>query len=175
MSYNSEYVKRRYIWLKLRALEYKGNCCEKCGYNEHYGALEFHHRNTAAKEFSWNRLRCKSWHIIVKELDKCDLLCANCHREAHADPSLEKHIREWRQIIDDKRQKKPDRQCDRRGCSERSLLKFCSQRCSRLAREVIDWPQNLPTMVKETSQRQVARLLGVSDKAVEKRLRNHHL
>lgn len=26
---------------------------------------------------------CRKWEIVKKELDKCDLLCANCHMETH--------------------------------------------------------------------------------------------
>lgn len=67
---------------KLRAIEYKGGKCERCGYNKCPGALEFHHKNPSIKEFSIAASgNCKSWDKIQAELDKCDLLCANCHRE----------------------------------------------------------------------------------------------
>jgi len=68
---------------KEKAIEYLGGCCQKCKYNEYYGALEFHHINPDEKEFTWKTLRHRSWKVICEELDKCMLLCANCHREEH--------------------------------------------------------------------------------------------
>lgn len=77
---------------KLDFIEYKGGKCQKCGYNECQAALDFHHRNPEEKEFSI----CKRYGYrilserIKKELDKCDLLCANCHREEHFDEAIKK-------------------------------------------------------------------------------------
>lgn len=60
-----------------------GAKCQRCGYDRYTGALEFHHRNPTEKDPSWNR----GWKIdkLKIELDKCDILCANCHREVHAE------------------------------------------------------------------------------------------
>lgn len=68
---------------KIRAVEYKGGCCERCGYDKYYGALQFHHRNPNTKDAAWSELRKRTWTAIKKEIDKCDLLCANCHAEVH--------------------------------------------------------------------------------------------
>jgi 5-methylcytosine-specific restriction endonuclease McrA len=73
----------RWIKRKLKAIDYLGGSCTICGYNKYYGALEFHHKNPEEKDMSWVKLRLTSWNKIVKELDKCALLCANCHRETH--------------------------------------------------------------------------------------------
>lgn len=81
--------KERWKKRKIDAIEYKGGKCERCGYNKYYGALEFHHRNPSEKDFQWNKLRLMSWDKIVKEINKCDLLCSNCHREVHNDIFLE--------------------------------------------------------------------------------------
>ena len=69
---------------KMEAIEYKGGKCQNCGYNKYYGALEFHHLNPKEKDFDWGKLRKRSWPDIKNELDKCVCLCANCHREVHA-------------------------------------------------------------------------------------------
>lgn len=72
-------------WLedeKQKAVDYKGGRCVSCGYNNCLSALEFHHINPGEKELynsHWTFERNK------KELDKCILLCANCHREKHAE------------------------------------------------------------------------------------------
>ena len=46
-------------------------------------ALHFHHRNPAEKDFSISGAHARSWVSISGELDKCDLVCANCHAEIH--------------------------------------------------------------------------------------------
>ncbi len=76
----------RQLKLKLKCVEYLGGCCKKCGYNKCIGALEFHHKNPSEKEFCISRKirRTPNFEkILVPELNKCDLLCANCHREKH--------------------------------------------------------------------------------------------
>lgn len=71
--------------IKKKALEYKGGCCEICGYNKFEGALEFHHLNPKEKDFNISSIRqlSKFTEKIKTELDKCILVCANCHREIH--------------------------------------------------------------------------------------------
>lgn len=68
---------------KKQAIEYKGGKCELCGYSKCEGALEFHHSDPATKEFSLSAGKFTSFSKFKKELDKCVLLCANCHREQH--------------------------------------------------------------------------------------------
>jgi len=70
--------------LKWRLVEYKGGKCEICGYNKVVpGAYDFHHSNPLDKEFEIAAQMSKSWDILVKEVDKCKLLCRNCHAEVH--------------------------------------------------------------------------------------------
>ena len=71
--------------LRLKAIAYKGGRCQICGYDRCIEALEFHHLNGSKKEFgiSYKGIT-RSWEKIKNELDKCILVCANCHREIHA-------------------------------------------------------------------------------------------
>lgn len=69
--------------IKKQCLEYKGNKCIKCGYNKCHVALEFHHRDASQKDPEWKKIRVRNFVKIKQELDKCDLLCSNCHRELH--------------------------------------------------------------------------------------------
>lgn len=70
--------------LKQLCVTYKGGECSKCGYNKCIGALDFHHLNPDEKDFSIGHLKNYSFSDkIKKELDKCVLLCSNCHREKH--------------------------------------------------------------------------------------------
>jgi 5-methylcytosine-specific restriction endonuclease McrA len=64
------------------AVDYKGGKCERCGYDKYTGALEFHHRDPTQKDP--NALKNRGLKALLKEVEKCDLLCANCHREEHA-------------------------------------------------------------------------------------------
>lgn len=75
-------VAKRRRALKLRAVEYKGGKCVMCGYSEHVGVLDFHHLDPSQKEFSIGaKGYTRSWERLRVELDKCILVCANCHRE----------------------------------------------------------------------------------------------
>ena len=69
--------------LKVKAIEYLGGKCVRCGYEGVPAVYDFHHRDGETKEFSWGDFRTTSWEILKAEIDKCDLLCANCHREVH--------------------------------------------------------------------------------------------
>lgn len=71
--------------LKAKAVAYKGGKCEKCGYNKNIAALEFHHKDPSIKDFGISyALDVKlPWEVLRAELDKCSLLCSNCHREEH--------------------------------------------------------------------------------------------
>ena len=66
------------------AIEYKGGECVICGYNKCSRALCFHHVNPEDKSFgiSANGFT-RSWEKTKNELDKCVLLCSNCHMEFH--------------------------------------------------------------------------------------------
>ena len=81
MSY--EHVKKSRQKTRDKAYEYLGGCCKICGYNKYKEALDFHHLDPSKKEFSLGSGDTISWERTQKELDKCVLLCANCHRETH--------------------------------------------------------------------------------------------
>lgn len=79
----SEQVAKRRKELKIKAVEYKGGKCEKCGYSNCINALEFHHKD-GKKDFGIAyKGYTRSWSSIKLEIDKCIMLCANCHREIH--------------------------------------------------------------------------------------------
>jgi hypothetical protein len=62
--------------------------CSICGYNKCFAALDFHHTNSCTKEFEMstfviNACNERNKQILLKEISKCIILCANCHRELH--------------------------------------------------------------------------------------------
>jgi 5-methylcytosine-specific restriction endonuclease McrA len=75
-------VAKRRRKVKAMSIEYKGGQCQTCGYKKYQGALELHHRNPKDKSFGiGDKGYTRSWEKVKAELDKCILLCANCHRE----------------------------------------------------------------------------------------------
>lgn len=71
---------------KIKMVEYKGNSCSMCGYDKYIGALEFHHLDPSEKDFNISHLKSYRFNEVVKkELDKCILVCSNCHREIHGE------------------------------------------------------------------------------------------
>ena len=56
-------------------------CCSVCGYNEIPQALEFDHIDRSKKKFGMNKAYKYKWSTIMEELEKCVILCANCHRK----------------------------------------------------------------------------------------------
>ncbi len=80
---NSCVVREHRIKLGQRAIDYKGGKCEECGYNKCNRALSFHHKNPEEKEFAISKAIAtnRKWGYIREELDKCILVCSNCHME----------------------------------------------------------------------------------------------
>lgn len=61
--------------------------CERCGYDKHPAALDFHHKDPLQKEFNISgRFVCslKNKEKIMKEIEKCEVICSNCHRIEHS-------------------------------------------------------------------------------------------
>jgi len=87
----TDYVKKRRVkhvmdWrkrAKLKLVEYKGGKCVKCGYSKCVEALIFHHVNPEEKDFNISG-KSFGYARLQKEVDKCILVCSNCHHEIHA-------------------------------------------------------------------------------------------
>lgn len=79
-----KYENSRNKVLKEKAVKHLGGCCKQCGFDKHLAALDFHHLNPLEKDMDWGKLRKCKWEIIKSELNKCVILCANCHRAEHS-------------------------------------------------------------------------------------------
>ncbi len=78
-------VAKRRRKIKLMAIEYKGGKCQVCNYNKYPGGLDLHHVNPETKKFGIaDKGYTRSWDAVKIELDKCVLVCSNCHREIEA-------------------------------------------------------------------------------------------
>lgn len=84
---NNDYSqqKLRGIKRKYEIVQARGGKCERCGYAANLAALDFHHRDPHTKEFQIDMRTFSNTSLdkLKNELDKCELLCANCHREHH--------------------------------------------------------------------------------------------
>ena len=74
----SEEIKEWFAELKT------GLSCSSCGCKDHR-VLEFHHRDPGTKKENISKMVIDGFgrEKILKEIDKCDVLCANCHRILH--------------------------------------------------------------------------------------------
>lgn len=59
--------------------------CERCGYDDHPAAIQFHHPDQATKTKSVSRLVSESYppSSVRSEIEECVRLCANCHQIEH--------------------------------------------------------------------------------------------
>ena len=78
-------VAKRRRKIKELSIQYKGGKCQICKYFKCVGALELHHIDPKEKSFGiGDKGYTRAWSIVKQELDKCILLCANCHREVES-------------------------------------------------------------------------------------------
>lgn len=79
------YQKTRATERKIQIIKFKGGACERCGYNKNYAALCFHHIDPTQKDFGIDsrKLSNTKWESLIEEINKCILLCHNCHMEEH--------------------------------------------------------------------------------------------
>ena len=77
---SKDYSKKLQNWLEDYKKDFK---CLKCGEHRHW-VLDFHHREPSQKENTVSTmLRTSSRQKILEEIEKCDILCSNCHRDLH--------------------------------------------------------------------------------------------
>lgn len=70
---------------KASYVKMKGGACQSCGFNKYDGALEFHHADPKTKDETIARMtRNPLSPKLIAELEKCVLLCSNCHKMIHA-------------------------------------------------------------------------------------------
>jgi hypothetical protein len=79
---NLAHKKTKSMQFKQQCVDYKGGRCSVCGYDKCLPALEFHHVDPSQKETKIGA-NFSTFKKAKPELDKCILVCANCHRELH--------------------------------------------------------------------------------------------
>ena len=174
--------------VKIELVNYKGGKCELCGYSKNIKALEFHHKNAIEKDFSIASVKNHSIENLKPEVDKCMLVCANCHREEHDRLWRESATTNWEvynELLDDwssvkadpktrqtKKYNELDFLCLKCGTQTKAPNKLCIK-CGHQKQEKINWPSNeeLLARLKSSNYTRLAKELGVSDNAIRNRLK----
>lgn len=82
---HSKYMKAKYQEKKETVSQIKEQCkCAKCGESRPY-CLDFHHKDPSQKDNTIARLTSNTYALsaVFAEIEKCEVLCSNCHREFH--------------------------------------------------------------------------------------------
>lgn len=165
---------------KKRAIIYKGGKCIFCGYNKCDASLDFHHVDPKIKEMQFSASLRYSWETIKQELDKCVLVCKNCHGEIHwgifkIPEDIEK-VNYNNKVENSSVAKRVKKLVFCKICNNQitSYSKFqkCTK-CSAKSREKIEWPslEVLKEKVKLNGYCATGRELGVSDNAVSRHIK----
>lgn len=179
MTYKSEKMKAFRKTSKRRIIESMGNACQICGYDKCDEALDLHHIDPTKKELSFGAIRASNvrWELIVEELRKCILLCANCHREVHYNNlQIPENYKTFNEDFADYKSTKYKQEYDACPICNKDKLShhsYCSHKCSQQSKRKLDWDSiDLEVLLKELKTRvAVAEHLGVSDKTIGKRLK----
>lgn len=78
---------------KTKAVEYMGSKCAHCGFSFPDCCYDFHHKDSSIVNDVPSAILHCSWKRIVEELDKCIMLCANCHRIVHNEEGYSAHAK----------------------------------------------------------------------------------
>ena len=170
------YVSKWRATLKTKVLRALGGQCCICGYDKCPSAIDFHHLDPTVKEITFSQLLTKNpkWEAVVKEMDKCIALCANCHREVHAgyaqvpadaprfDENLVEHNNTSEAELYD--------ECPTCSSLKKKTHRFCSVKCQDRKR-IVDWKVvDLPALLElHGTYTAVGKLLGVTGAAVKRR------
>lgn len=87
------YTNTRRFKIKKWMIEYKGGKCVDCGVSDlDISCYDFHHLDPNEKDFNLSSVNSArvSLEQLKGELNKCVLLCANCHRIKHSNYKNEK-------------------------------------------------------------------------------------
>lgn len=187
--------------VKLKLLEYKGGKCIVCGYNKPVpSAYVFHHRDPSKKDFGLGTGDTRSWTRLVKEVDKCDLVCTRCHVEIHDEEYS--RVRERTIVEADKRivrikelRRSLLTKHDISVCGEESSCKFCNSKfipkqdgqstCSKACRSELNAKnrkcknrpskEELKDLISRLPWTTIGKIFSVTDNSVRKWARSYGL
>ena len=161
---------------KEQCVEYKGGKCEMCGYNYSNAALDFHHIDPNEKEFAIAESKVldfnKHYVKITKELDKCILLCSNCHREIHEEYTTKELLEDKEHYLKLRQECIPDKK-NNLLCSCGKPKSYKSIVCMDCRKKEIEPKRDINAVIssiKELGFVKAGKKFGVSDNALRKYL-----
>lgn len=158
---------------KQSAVDIFGGGCQKCGYNKCIDALEFHHLDKLKKEFTPSYvINSCSLKNAMKELSKCVLLCANCHRESHSNNIDLTYVSIEKDFIS-----KECKYCHTFFMTKTYDQVYCSVACrGKESRKVVRPSKTeLKSLIKKHNWVNLGKMFGVSDNAVRKWAKKYEL
>lgn len=155
-----------------------GGCCQICGYNRAITALDLHHLNPIDKEFDIGTILNKDWELINSEIQKCILVCSNCHREIHEGLITKElkssyNIDKAKEISERIKRLKhhQDRYCPKCGEIISQKAKYCPK-CANELRQKVERPsrEELKYLIRNESFLGIARLYDnkITDSTIRK-------
>jgi len=193
-------------WIKKHLIQYKGDKCEKCGYNKPYlSSYDFHHLDPADKDFNISRMsNSRDLAALEREVEKCILVCRNCHAELHEDEyrhEIDESLKEYNRWLIKKIQQAKKREqeqkdgrrdenghwvdfgkkiclvCDNEFTKRSAIQKYCSPKCSFFNQRKTTRPtrEELQVLIDTKSFCAIGRQFGVSDNAIRKWARVYNL
>jgi hypothetical protein len=185
--YATVYANRSRKKLKEQAVQYMGGYCSKCGFNKNICALQFHHLDPAEKDFGISSDGVhRSWAKVKSELDKCIMVCANCHAEIHEEEYNKKCMIQEKELAELQKTHKSKNeigstitncaQCNKPIKVFNSALRernFCDRECRDLCLNNLGWcsDDELLDMRKTMTIKEIADKLGKDYKRVRLRLK----
>ena len=159
-----------------------GNKCSICGYNKLKSALEFHHIDPTQKSYGVGANgNCHDLEKDLLEIKKCLLVCANCHREIHANLFSEKELWDRQVYFEDVAQELREEKYIRVGAKEyfcaecgKKITKDSSSGlcfdCANKNKRFVERPsrEELKVLIRSKPFTHIAALFGVSDNAIRK-------
>ena len=183
MNKKSAYVMNWRNRTKIKLIEYKGGKCEICKYDKLIPSVyDFHHKNPDEKDFAISG-KALAFETLKKEVDKCQLLCANCHNELHWNLDQEKRAaREMFQKTNPplfkKGQKMECAWCKKEFIRRWHRQKYCSKQCTTMGqRKIKDRPskEELAELIKDNSYVTLGKKFGVRDNSIKKWVQQYGL
>ena len=178
MANPNDYLKQkeRALTRKLELIKTKGGKCEICGYDKNIAALEFHHLNPSEKSFQLDARSLGNTTVekLLKESDKCILVCANCHREIHNEnldksniynllnEMTSKHIK-----LTHKKKTSVCKHCGKEFPYSKGKI-YCSDECRKLDKNYPEYTEIIAKYNKLKSWEKVAECFGVTRRILQR-------